>query len=353
MSLQFMSSVNAAVATTATSAHPSAYTRFLNHKEAALAHEKNNEWRLAVFEWRECFRIRPRDEEVSDKLREAESRLQGPDRVVIPLRKIIGHFNLAIRYWDAGKASLALSESYLAGELLEKYGLPLGCALHNMHAIETVSASFKEKDQETQENVDRRPHSVKYSYERAVLLFDKRQLTAAYEQLSKCKELTEWKRKVKHISRPKEDPLMERYFVARLGLRTTFPTDAEQGAGLLTGSGASSARSLGQRSGSSCEQEIRGIEDDILCVKELIALYQQSSDSQRSSKGKGGTPQILPCLLCRFEGSLDTDEDLEPSVARSTAVDDTNTVYSAAPLDECTAWWETLCACDESSQLSG
>ncbi|KAF4751372.1 hypothetical protein FOZ62_015019 [Perkinsus olseni] len=348
MSLQFMSSVNAAVATTATSAHPSAYTRFLNHKEAALAHEKNNEWRLAVFEWRECFRIRPRDEEVSDKLREAESRLQGPDRVVIPLRKIIGHFNLAIRYWDAGKASLALSESYLAGELLEKYGLPLGCALHNMHAIETVSASFKEKDQETQENVDRRPHSVKYSYERAVLLFDKRQLTAAYEQLSKCKELTEWKRKVKHISRPKEDPLME-----RLGLRTTFPTDAEQGAGLLTGSGASSARSLGQRSGSSCEQEIRGIEDDILCVKELIALYQQSSDSQRSSKGKGGTPQILPCLLCRFEGSLDTDEDLEPSVARSTAVDDTNTVYSAAPLDECTAWWETLCACDESSQLSG
>ncbi|KAF4706085.1 hypothetical protein FOZ63_019590, partial [Perkinsus olseni] len=154
------------------------------------------------------------------------------------------------------------------------------CALHNMHAIETVSASFKERDQETQENVDRCPHSVKYSYERAVLLFDKRQLTAAYEQLSKCKELMEWKRKVKHLSRPKEDPLME-----RLGLRTTFPTDTEQGAGPLTGSG--SARSMGQPSGSSCEQEISGIDDDILCVKELIALYQQSSDSQRSSKGKG------------------------------------------------------------------
>lgn len=96
------------------------------------------------------------------KLREAEGRVQAPERVVMPIRTIIGHFNLAIRsavrlertwtsnedrYWDAGKASLALSESYLAGELLEKFGLPLGCALHNMHAIETVSTSFKERDQ--------------------------------------------------------------------------------------------------------------------------------------------------------------------------------------------------------------
>lgn len=50
--------------------------------------------------------------------------------------------------------------------------------------------------QETQANLERWPHSVKHSYERAVVLFDKRQLTVAYEQLIKCKELMEWKRKV-------------------------------------------------------------------------------------------------------------------------------------------------------------
>ncbi|KAF4676946.1 hypothetical protein FOL47_004188 [Perkinsus chesapeaki] len=187
-----------------------AYDRFIAHKQAASEHEKNQEWRLAAFEWRECFRIRPRDEEVFMKLREAEGRVQGPVPIVVPIRKIVGHFNLAIRYWDAGKGSLALSESYLAGELLEEFGLPLGCALHNMHAIETVSASFRDKDQETAANLVRYPDSVKYSYERATLLFDKRQLTAAYEQLVKCKELMEWKRKVKHFSKPRQDPLMER-----------------------------------------------------------------------------------------------------------------------------------------------
>lgn len=58
----------------------------------------------------------------------------------------------------------------------------------------------------------------------------------------------------------------------RLGLPTTHPKDSEQGWGLSAGSGTGSARSISQRSGSSCEQEINGIDDDILCVKELIAL---------------------------------------------------------------------------------
>lgn len=65
-----------------------------------------------------------------------------PRKRFCPLR-IASLFNLSIRYWDEGCASLATRTLQEALEMLRCHGFPLGCALHTWEAMEQLAGSKK------------------------------------------------------------------------------------------------------------------------------------------------------------------------------------------------------------------
>merc|ERR1719217_1816408 len=100
-----------------------------------------------------------------------------------PLLRFVSHFNLAIRYWDLGKATLARHQAEAACVILKHLNLPQGCAAHNVKVMEEVSKRFAGVERSLNETVERNPDSVKANYELGVLLFDKRMLLKAESQL--------------------------------------------------------------------------------------------------------------------------------------------------------------------------
>lgn len=93
---------------------------FEKHVSAAERHEDRSTTRntggqvnaqlmLALREYREALRINPADERVRGRIKLLERHLRKRDRG-IPLLRFVSHHNLAIRYWDSGKATLAVKE---------------------------------------------------------------------------------------------------------------------------------------------------------------------------------------------------------------------------------------------------
>ncbi|CAE7040196.1 unnamed protein product [Symbiodinium natans] len=73
--------------------------------------------RLAIREYREASRLRPRDAETKERLRSAckvlkqlQVLVDGPRQ--LPMRRFLAHYNLSLRYWDMGEA-IRRPESYI------------------------------------------------------------------------------------------------------------------------------------------------------------------------------------------------------------------------------------------------
>jgi len=118
---------------------------------------------LAVREWKEALRLRPHSD-VGKELARVEALLEIPTPPRLSLAQFAAHFNLAVHYWDSGRAGLALSEAKKAVRAFELVfpGQDCGCARHHIKAIQQAPTAEGKSD-----------------YSRGVALFDRRMLRAA------------------------------------------------------------------------------------------------------------------------------------------------------------------------------
>jgi len=144
--------------------------------------------KLAVREFREAARLRPRNTDVKQQLRAAatlertlEASLTMPKPK--PLGRFLAHYNLSIRYWDLGKAKQALHEAEMACEELHRHGISGGCAEHNLIVIERVQADSRVQERALVEAAQRSPQGVEANYRLGEIYFDKRMLLKAQAQL--------------------------------------------------------------------------------------------------------------------------------------------------------------------------
>lgn len=148
---------------------------------------------LAVREYREALRLRPRDLDTRQKLVRAVKVLRRlEDALNVPkphsLRRFLAHYNLSIRYWDLGKAPQAIEQAELACKELRSLGVPGGCADHNLRVMTQVQAEFRAQQRELQEGLKRSPEAVGLNYELGMHFFDKRMLVRAEDQLRKTRD---------------------------------------------------------------------------------------------------------------------------------------------------------------------
>jgi len=157
----------------------------------ALAQQK-----LAVREYTEASRHRPRDVAVRSKRRQAEKLLhqlqtliEGPKR--IPLRRFLAHYNLSIRYWDLGKAAQAIAEARSACREIDKAGLDCGCgcAAHNLEIMQKLHAEGKEEHRRLTAELQRRPHALEPNWELGRFYFRSRMLLRAQAQMKWTRDL--------------------------------------------------------------------------------------------------------------------------------------------------------------------
>ena len=79
----------------------------------ARTHLSNDEASLALREFREAARLRPRDEAVRSEIQRLNNMVNLPtdsQEHSVPSERIRSLFNLAVRYWDSNMPSAALKE---------------------------------------------------------------------------------------------------------------------------------------------------------------------------------------------------------------------------------------------------
>lgn len=168
--------------------------------------------RLAVREYREAIRLRPRNAAVKQQLRSAITmeRHLGASLTLPkpkPLGRFLAHYNLSIRYWDLGKVKQALHEADMACEELQRHGISGGCAEHNLMVIERVHADYRAQEMALVDAAKLRPQAVEPNYRLGELYFDKRMLLRAEAQLRWTLERANAARALRNVARDRDDHL--------------------------------------------------------------------------------------------------------------------------------------------------
>eukprot|EP00397_Hematodinium_sp_SG-2012_P047959 GEMP01054752.1.p1 GENE.GEMP01054752.1~~GEMP01054752.1.p1 ORF type:complete len:270 (+),score=46.01 GEMP01054752.1:48-812(+) len=163
------------------------------HVKLAEEHEAKGtpqQLSLAIREYKEAKRLKPRDQSVKDRLKSAVIRYRkiSPHQPTIPMLRFASHFNLSLRYWDEGKTDLALTEAFYSITLLESAKLPYGCAEHNLNAMKQLTTKYRAMERGLITGL-RHSRSIKNMYRLGVLLFDKRMLHKAEDQLRKTEDM--------------------------------------------------------------------------------------------------------------------------------------------------------------------
>lgn len=144
---------------------------------------------LAAREFKEAVRLRPHREEPRKALTAARATVKALKIALRapapqPVGRFLSHYNLAIRYWDLGKARLARDEADKACLELKKAGLPVGCAEHCRAVMaEHCQDVVVKEERRLLAAVSRAPHAVGPSYALGVHYFDKRMLLRAEAHL--------------------------------------------------------------------------------------------------------------------------------------------------------------------------
>mmetsp|Transcript_35735 Transcript_35735/g.70820 ORF Transcript_35735/g.70820 Transcript_35735/m.70820 type:complete len:350 (-) Transcript_35735:107-1156(-) len=235
--------------------------------------------RLALHEYKEARRLRPRDVDTKQRLSQCLAVLKRLHGAVTgprarPLRRFVAHYNLSIRYWDLGKAKEALEEAEKACTELRKANLPCGCAEHNLVLMAQVQAEHAAEQRRLQEAIARSPESLGANYDLGVLFFDKRMLLRAEAQLKWTQECA------KAIS---ARHLVEQSYDRR-------PADPE----LAIKRATRMANMLGELGD---DLEFIGGLRELWCVEEEAG---KADELQATGIRDGARPRLLPCLRRRF-----------------------------------------------------
>lgn len=235
--------------------------------------------RLAVHEYKEAARLRPRDMDTKQRLSQCLAALKRLHGAVTgprprPLRRFVAHYNLSIRYWDLGKAKEALEEAEKACTELRKANLPCGCAEHNLVLMAQVQAEHAPEQRRLQEILAKHPEVLGANYDLGVLLFDKRMLLRAEAQLKWTQECA------KAIS---ARHLVEQSF----DRRPADPELAIRRAGRMT-------NMLGELAD---DLDFIGGLRELWCVEEESG---KADELQSTGIRDGARPRLLPCLRRRF-----------------------------------------------------
>lgn len=262
--------------------------------------------RLAVREYREAARLRPRDPETKRRftaaktvLRKLQVSLEPPQGW--PLRRFLAHYNLSIRYWDLGKAREALAEAERACAELRAANLPcgLGCAEHNLVLMTQVQAEHCVEQRRLQEAVKRSPATVGPNYDLGVLYFDKRQLVRADTQLRLARDRARAASALQLVEHDRQRQLQDKLAESPVWL------------------------SLEDKKTRRMADMLDDIEDDLgfiaalrqqWCVEEISGT---ALELQETGARDGPRPKLLPCLRRRYS---------QESQA-------------------CCQWWSDLCKC--------
>ncbi|CAJ1386477.1 unnamed protein product [Effrenium voratum] len=249
--------------------------------------------RLAVREYREAYRLRPRDAETKDRLHSAcavlrrlQALVDGPKR--IPMRRFLAHYNLSIRYWDMGEARQAIDEAHKARKELEKHSLPRGCAEHNLLLMMQVYTEFKQEQKKLEDALHRSPEAVGPNYDMGIHFFDKRMLRRAEAQLRLARDRA---RTGTALQLVEQDMLS---LQASADDNPLAPADGKKAV-------AAQSRGAGRM-----VQLLQDIEDDLTFISRLKQLWCVEEDSgkadelQETGVRDGLMPQLLPCMHCRY-----------------------------------------------------
>lgn len=190
-------------------------------KAAKAVRAAYGQQRLAVREYREAVRLRPRNVAVKQQLRSAvalekalEASLKMPKPK--PLGRFLAHYNLSIRYWDLGKPKQAMHEAEMACEELQRHGISLGCAEHNLVEIERVQSNCRAQERDLVEAAQRSPQAVEVNYRLGELYFDKRMLLKAEAQLRWTLERANAASALRNVARDKDTFMRASWQQARL-----------------------------------------------------------------------------------------------------------------------------------------
>lgn len=258
--------------------------------------------RLALREYRDASRLRPRDTATRQQLADASSFMRSLEQTLEKpktggLRRFLAHYNLSIRYWDLGKAQQAISEAERACKELEKLSLPAGCAEQNRALMERIHAKQRTDQRRLCESVASAPNAVGPNYSLGILYFDKRMLLIADKQLRKARDCARSSSKLLLIEHDRE----------KMQIKALAADGAAPGAALMASTSAASLR--GQRQRGRIAGVLEDLEDDLALLAELCSKWcaeeeaGKADDLQETGIRDGSRPQILPCLHRRYEES--------------------------------------------------
>lgn len=262
--------------------------------------------RLAVREYREASRLRPRDPETKRRFNAAKAALRKLQASLEPaqgwpLRRFLAHYNLSVRYWDLGKVREAIAEAERACAELRAANLPcgLGCAEHNLVLMQQVQAEHSVEQRRLQEAIKRSPGSVGPNYDLGVLYFDKRMLVRADAQLKLAREKARAASALQLVEHDRQKQVLEKAAESPVWL-TLEDKKARRMADMLD-----------------------DIEDDLEFIAGLRQIWCVEEDNgtalelQDTGLRDGSQPRMLPCLRRRYS---------QESQA-------------------CCQWWSDLCKC--------
>lgn len=258
--------------------------------------------RLAVREYREAVRLRPRNELVRRQLKSAALGVQHLDQLfdepqAKPLGRFLSHYNLCIRYWDLGNAKQALKEAELACDELARANLPLGCAEHNRSAMEAAQARFGEEERQRVEAVREKPDAVKPNYDLGVLLFDKRMLKRAEAQLKFTFERVKAALALAGVEAEK---------LRQMGLELERPKAFQQALPVAILSELTPKLTAAESRQAKLLDLKAELEDDLSFISSLRSKWCVEEEAgkagglQGTAVRDGARPQLLPCLRRRF-----------------------------------------------------
>lgn len=301
--------------------------------------------RLAVREYREATRLRPRDVETRKQLQAAQAVLQTLQAALStpkphPLRQFLAHYNLSIRYWDLGKSREALVEAKSACEELCKAGLRLGCAEHNLFLMTKINAEFRKTEQRLLDATKRAPEAVNPNYSLGVLYFDKRMLLRAESQLKLTRDRARHASALQLVEHnrhhganlDKNTLWREEYMLDRVEAQLNSAQDPVKAASVLhlgnrnlkdsDGLALSAIESKKARRITNLLERIEDDLDFIAGLRECWCVEEEAGKVeglQATGIRDGARPHLLPCLHRRY----------------------------AQDSPACDQWWSEICKCTD------
>ncbi|CAD7949173.1 unnamed protein product [Amoebophrya sp. A120] len=281
------------------------------HYLKAEKHEMKQEYTLAVREYKEALRIKPQDANAQNRLNFVE-RAFLKEKPVKGMLRFVSHYNLSLRYWDKGKATLAIKECENAITILKNFGLPMTGLIDVLDKMQVVheGAKFREQKLEDQlafpRNEAKKPE---LHYRLGVLYFDKRMFDVARKEMQKAE--TSMKQRGYLTLHQKASPETCMRVREQLeGIRDDLDVLAvKQRRFCLEAPGS---MSIATSAFGSKETAISSSSAELGEMEYLFQSQQQIASGVPPMRDSLSGPQMLPDFCARFQGDIFGDDEVYP-----------------------------------------